>query len=45
MKKALLYILLLALVLPFAACAQPSAADVVKSDQPRETSPDASPSM
>ena len=44
MKNALLYLLILALVLPVAACAQPAAADVVKSDQPRVTSPDVSPS-
>lgn len=44
MKRALLIsILIITLALPLAACGQHASADVVKSDQPRETSPNVSP--
>lgn len=42
MKKALLSMLTVLLVLPLVACTQPAAAEVVKSDKPRITSPDVS---
>ncbi len=43
MKKTLISVLIIMLVLPLVACAQPAAAVVVKSDKPRITSPDISP--
>ena len=42
MKKALVSLLIVLLVLPLTACAQPVAAGMVKSDKPRVTSPDVS---
>jgi len=42
MKKTLISVLIILLVLPLVACAQPAAAEVVKSDKPRITSPDVS---
>jgi len=39
MKKVFLYVLMAALILGLAACAQPAAGDVIKSDKPRVTSP------
>ena len=43
MKKTLISLLIILLVLPMVACAQPAAAGEVKSDKPRITSPDISP--
>jgi serpin B len=43
MKKTLIPVLIILLVVPLAACAQPAAAGMVKSDKPRITSPDVSP--
>jgi len=43
MKKTLISLLIILLVLPLVACAQPAAAGEVKSDKPRITSPDVSP--
>jgi serpin B len=40
MNKVFLYVLMAALILGLAACAQPAAGEVIKSDKPRETSPD-----
>jgi len=42
MKKALISVLSVLLVLPLVACAQPVAAEVLKSDKQRVTSPDVS---
>ena len=43
MKKILISLAIILLVLPLAACAQPAAAEEIKSDKPRITSPDVSP--
>ena len=43
MKKTLISVLIILLVLPLVACAQPAEAGVVKSDRLRITSPDVSP--
>jgi serpin B len=43
MKKALISTLIVLMVLPLVACAQSAAAEVVKSDKSRITSPDVSP--
>jgi len=43
MKKILISLVIILLVLPLVACAQPAAAGVVKSDKPRITSPDVGP--
>ena len=43
MNKKLISVLVIVLLLPLIACAQPAAAGVVKSDKPRVTSPDVSP--
>lgn len=40
MKKVFLCVLVVALMLGLAACAQPVAGEVIQSDKPRETSPD-----
>jgi len=42
-KKTLISVLIILLVLPLVACAQPAVAEMVKSDKPRITSPDVSP--
>jgi serpin B len=43
MKKILISLVIIMLILPLVACAQPAAAVEIKSDKPRITSPDVSP--
>ena len=42
MNKVFLYVLMAALILGLAACAQPAAGEVIQSEKPRVTSPDVS---